>query len=124
MLPSWLAVKLHELPHRESTAPALHYARNLISMLICLPPCCDVCTAGTAQLPPQQAYVTSLQLPPRQQQFSRPLGAGGSSGSSGSSMPRILAAAGTVGGVLGVQVGGAQLAAAAGCGCCKLPSAL
>lgn len=58
---------------------------------------CVVMPAGTAQLPPQQAYVTPLQLPPRQQQF-RP------AGSSGSSMPRILAAAGTVGGVLGVQV--------------------
>lgn len=47
---------------------------------------------GTAQLPPQQAYVTPLQLPPRQQQYMN--------------MPRVMAAAaGTVGGVLGVQVG-------------------
>lgn len=57
-------------------------------------------SAGTAQLPPQQAYVTPLQLPPRQQQQLWP----GSSGAGGSSMQRVLAAAGTVGGVLGVQV--------------------
>jgi hypothetical protein len=60
--------------------------------------CCCCCCTGTAQLPPQQAYVTPLQLPPRQQQFR-------TAGSSGSSMQRMLAAAGTVGGVLGVQVG-------------------
>jgi hypothetical protein len=60
--------------------------------------CCCCCCTGTAQLPPQQAHVTPLQLPPRQQQFR-------TAGSGGSSMQRVLAAAGTVGGVLGVQVG-------------------
>jgi len=48
---------------------------------------------GTAQLPPQQAFVTPLQLPPRQQQFR----------AAGSTVQR-MAAVGAVGGVLGVQV--------------------
>lgn len=41
--------------------------------------------------------MTPLQLPPRQQQFK-------AVGSNGSDMSRVLAAAGAVGGILGVQV--------------------
>ena len=52
--------------------------------------------------------MTPLQLPPRQQQF-RP------AGSSSSIMPRILAAAGTVGGVLGVQVGTRSIGTISSC---------
>ena len=75
--------------------------------------------AGTAKLPPQQAYVASLLLPPRRQQQQKPGSSSSSSkppnttqqqqqppanSSAGSAAGAAAAAVPAVGGLLGVQV--------------------